>query len=111
VYLWAGQWGGYSMEYIFYSAVIVIAFAVCVVSIIWAIKNYKKQMTVVNGLNYRKEHGVFDIDRYVQGTIKTTVSRRQRNNGPNPKEYDKKISFVDHFNKSVYTTPEKRMTK
>lgn len=99
------------MEYIFYSAVIVIAFVVFVSSIMWARNNYKNQMTAVNGLNYRKEHGMFDMDRYAQGAVKTTVSRRQKNNGPNPESYDKKISFVEHFNKSAYTIPEKRTTK
>lgn len=99
------------MEYIFYSTVVVIAFVVCIVAIVWTTKNYRKQRTAVNGLNYRKEHGLFDVDRYIQGTIKTTVNRRQKNNGPNPEVYDKKILFVEHFNKSGYTMLEKRATK
>ena len=89
------------MEYIFYGAVIVIAFAVCVMSIAWARKNQKKQMTAVNGLNYRKEHGMFDMEQYMQGAVDTTVSLRQENSGPDPITYDKKIPYVDHFNKTV----------
>ncbi len=85
------------MEYIFCIVAGVIAFAVGIVSMIWAVKNYQKQMTAVNGVNYRREHGLFDFEQYTRGVIPSTVSRRQKDNRPDPESYGEKVSFVNHF--------------
>lgn len=90
------------MKYIFCAVAIVVAFIIWIKTIIWARMDNKRQTVLVAGADYRKEFGAFDIMKYALGNVASIVSNRQKNNGPDPKTYDKVIPFVDHFDTLIY---------
>ncbi len=85
------------MEYSLIVAIVTIGLAVCIMSVVWSKMNYKKQIIAVKGINYRKEHGLFDAMKYAQGNNEATVPEKQKNSGPDPETYNKSILYVNHF--------------
>lgn len=82
------------MIYIMIGLIVLLA---AFVSLIWMIRDWRKQRDLVNGLSYRREHGLFDVMKYMKDMTLSTVSQKQNNSGPSPEAYDKDIPYVNHF--------------
>lgn len=85
------------MKYFLIVIVATIGLFVCIMSVVWAIINYKKQLTAVNGANYRKERGLFDAIKYAQDNNNATVLAKQTNSGPDPETFNKNVPYINHF--------------
>ncbi len=99
------------MKYIFCAVAFAVAVVIWIITTIWSIMDKKRQMATVNGANYRKENGSFDMMKYAQGNAMATVPNRQNNSGPNPETYDKNIPYVNHFDTLDCMILKKRNTK
>lgn len=85
------------MKYIFCAFAIVVALIIWILTTKWANMDKKRQAAIIAGANDRKKYGFFDITKYAYGNVSATVPFRQNNSGPDPRTYDKKIPYVNHF--------------
>lgn len=87
-----------------------VAIAFTIYSLVGTILSKRKQKKLLEGLEYRRIHGRFDISQYVgQGrAIKNLSWKKQRNTGPDPKAFQKKLPRIDYFQENMKLTGNKK---
>ena len=64
---------------------------------IWLICNWKQYKKSVDGVEYRRKNGLFNIGQYINSVFSISVSTRQKNRGPKPENFNRDIPCIDYF--------------
>ncbi|MCI8370872.1 MAG: hypothetical protein HFI75_00460 [Lachnospiraceae bacterium] len=92
--------------------IITITFSISAFSIAWAIMDYRKQKRFLEGLEYRRINGFFDIEQYAEQNraVKKSSWKKQKNTGPDPEVFQKRLPFIDYFEENMKLTGNKKAT-
>ena len=92
--------------------IITIIFSISAFAIAWAIMDYKKQKRFLEGLEYRRINGLFNIEQYIKQNkaVKKTLWKEQKNTGPNPEVFHQKLPSIDYFEENIKLTGNKKTT-
>lgn len=90
--------------------IITITFSISIFTITWAIMDYRKQKRFLEGLEYRRIHGFFDVKQYAEQNkaVKNLLWKKQKNTGPDPKVFQKRLPFIDCFEENMKLTGSKK---
>lgn len=70
--------------------------------------DYKEQATTIIGNDYRREHGEYSVEDFIETTlVKSRQWLRQKNGGAEPKLYKKEIEYTEHFEECNLLVPKK----
>ena len=87
--------------------VVVIASVISMYAILWAIRDYRKQKTYLEGLKFRKKYGCFNVMEYAknQKGVKNKAWTKQENHaGIEPKTWSNEIPVIDYFENGMNLT-------
>lgn len=93
--------------------ILVLAFGISIFVFAWTYMDYKKQRVMIEGLNFRKEYGLFDTLPYIssQKAIKDIKWKKQKNTGLAPEAFDKTLTFIDYSEEDSRMIIRKRTIK
>ncbi len=74
------------------------------------LSDMKKQKRIVEGLEYRRIYGLFDVSKYInsQEAIKRISFLWQKNDGLDPKIFNRRLSFINYLEEDSQLIIKKR---